>query len=188
MKRVNFAEEEDNFLLDNIHTCRTLYDLADLFNEKFERHHTNARNISKRLSKLGAKKGTHNIRKDKIKSKNKIGTVITNKDGKKARVKTENGYVHANTYFKEKYFPNSGKNEMLIHLNGDYSDFSVENIALVSKSIYSSLMWRKWIFENPELTKTAILTAQLLEFFPDLRHNENQYYKCNREAIRYEKS
>lgn len=188
MKRVNFTEEEDIFLLDNIHKCQTLYDLADLFNGKFERHQTNALNITKRLSKLGVKKGTHNIRKEKIKSKNKIGTVITNKDGKKARVKTENGYVNANTYFKEKYFPDSGKNEMLIHLNGDYSDFSVENIALVSKSIYSSLMWRKWIFENPELTKTAILTAQLLEFFPDLRHNENQYYKCNREAIRYEKS
>ena len=188
MKRVNFTEEEDNFLLDNIHKCRTLYDLADLFNGKFERHQTNALNITKHLSKLGVKKGTHNIRKEKIKSKNKIGTVITNKDGKKARVQTENGYVHANTYFKEKYFPESRKDEMLIHLNGDYSDFSLENIALVSKSIYSSLMWRKWIFENPELTKTAILTAQLLEFFPDLRHNENQYYKCNKEAIWYEKS
>ena len=69
MKRVNFTEEEDNFLLDNIHACRTLYDLADLFNEKFERHQTNARNITKRLSKLGVKKGTHNIRKEKIKSK-----------------------------------------------------------------------------------------------------------------------
>ena len=186
MKRVNFTEEEDNFLLDNIHKCRTLYDLTDLFNERFERHHTNARNISKRLSKLGAKKGTHNIRKDKIKSKNKIGTVITNKDGKKARVKTENGYVHANTYFKNKYFPESRKDEMLIHLNGDYADFSRNNIVLVSKSIYASLMWRGWVFANPELTKTAILTAQLLEFFPDLRHNENQYYKCNKEAILYD--
>ena len=77
---------------------------------------------------------------------------------------------------------------MLIHLNGDYADFSRDNIVLVSKSIYASLMWRGWVFANPELTKTAILTAQLLEFFPDLRHNENQYYKCNKEAIRYEKS
>ena len=82
---------------------------------------------------------------------------------------------------KNKYFGEQAKDKMLVHLNGNYGDFTKNNLALVSKSIYSSLMWRKWIFKNPELTKTAILTAQLLELFPDLRHNENQYYKMKRE-------
>ena len=65
---------------------------------------------------------------------------------------------------------------MIIHLNGDLSDFSEGNIEFVTKSVYSSLCWRKWLFKNAELTKTAILAARLLEYFPELRHNENQYY------------
>lgn len=65
---------------------------------------------------------------------------------------------------------------MIIHLNGDLADFSEDNIEFVSRAIYSSLCWRKWLFTNPELTKTAILAAKLLEYFPDLRHNENQFY------------
>lgn len=181
MARINFTKEQDCFLRDNIHKCYTVYDLTELFNEQFPEHFTNARNLQKHLSKLELRKGTHNIRKEKIHSKNPIGTVIVNKDGKKARVKTENGYVQANAYFKNKYFGEHGKDKMLIHLNGDYADFSKDNVALVEKSTYSSLMFRKWIFKDPELTKTAILTAQLLELFPDLRHNENQYYKMKRE-------
>lgn len=179
MKRVYFSQEEDKFLRDNIHKCYTLYDLADLFNKQFPEHSTNANNLQKRLSILRIKKGTHNIRK--MPSKNPIGTVIVDKHGKKARVKTENGYVQANAYFKKLYFGENEKGKMIIHLNGDYSDFSRENIELVTKSIYTSLMFRKWIFKDPELTKTAILTAQLLELFPDLRHNENQYYGNRRE-------
>jgi hypothetical protein len=66
---------------------------------------------------------------------------------------------------------------MIINLNGNKADFSKENIMLVSKSIYHSLCWRSWFFTDAELTKTAILTAELLSFFPDLTHNENQYYR-----------
>lgn len=104
---------------------------------------------------------------------NNIGTVIRGRNHG-ARVKTENGYVAANAYFRKKY--GRSKDEMIIHLNGDLADFSENNIEFVSKAIYSSLCWRKWLFTNPELTKTAILTAKLLEYFPDLRHNENQFY------------
>ena len=181
MARVNFTKSEDDFLRDNIHKCYTLYDLLYLFNNRFPEHFIKYSNLQKRLSKLGLRKGTHNIRKDKIPSKNSVETVIVDKYGKKARVKTENGYIQANAYFKNKYFGEQAKDKMLVHLNGNYRDFTKNNLALVSKSIYSSLMWRKWIFKDPELTKTAILTAQLLELFPDLRHNENQYYKMKRE-------
>lgn len=176
-----FTDEEDAFLRDNIHKCLTLYDLNDLFNEKFKNHQVSCGTLQYRLKVLGIKKGTHNIRKGKMPSRNSIGTVIVDKHGKKARVKTENGYVQANAYFKKLYFGENEKGKMIIHLNGDYSDFSRENIELVTKSIYTSLRFRKWIFKDPELTKTAILTAQLLELFPDLRHNENQYYGNRRE-------
>lgn len=171
--RVYFTPTEDEFLRESLDNCQTMYDLTEKFNTKFPQHITTYGNLQKRLSKLGLKKGTHNIRKEKVHHRNPIGTVIGGKNHG-ARVKTENGYVGANTYFRNKY--GRDKSEMIIHLNGDKADFSENNIMFVSKSIYSSLCWRKWLFSNPELTKTAILTAKLLEYFPDLRHNENQYY------------
>ena len=169
-----FTKIEDDFIRNNIDKCNTLYDLVDLFNANFPAHPTSYSNLQKRMARLGIKKGTHNLRK-KPKSKNPIGTIITYKDGTKARVKTENGYVQANGYFKKKYF--GDKEGMLIHLNGNLVDFSESNLVLVSRYIYSSLCWRRWIFTDPELTKAAILTAELLSFFPELTHNENQYYK-----------
>lgn len=172
-----FTAAEDDFLRDNINLCYTLYDLTDQFNAAFPEHITRYGNLQKRLQKLGLKKGTHNIRKEKVHNRNPIGTVIGT-PGHTARVKTEKGYVGAVPYFREKY--GRGKNEMPIHLNGNLLDFSVGNIEWVSKSIFSSLHWRKWIFPDPELTKTAILTTELLELFPDLRHNENQYYRDRR--------
>ena len=170
---IRFTPEEDAFLRENIDRCRTIYDLAELFNAEFQRHKTTYANLQKRLSKLGLKKGTHNIRKEKVHHRNTVGTIIKSK-GHGARVKTESGYVAATTYFRNKY--GRSKDEMIIHLNGDLSDFSEGNIEFVTKSVYSSLCWRKWLFQNAELTKTAILAARLLEYFPELRHNENQYY------------
>lgn len=171
--RVCFTPAEDKFLRENLNRCHTIYDLMDMFNAEFPYHTTTYSNLQKRLSYLGLKKGTHNIRKEKVHHRNPIGTVIKS-EGHAARVKTENGYVSANAYFRNKY--GRSKDEMIIHLNGDLADFSEDNIEFVSKAIYHSLCWRKWLFKNPELTKTAILTTRLLEYFPDLRHNENQFY------------
>ena len=175
---IRFSKAEDDFIRSHINGCETLHELVDLFNREFPEHQTKYSNLGKRLALLGIKKGTHNVRKGKMPSKNPLETVIC--DGKHgARVKTENGYVSAHRYFKTKYFGENTEG-MLVHLNGDRADFSLENIMLVPKSIYHSLCWRSWFFKDAELTKTAILTAQLLEFFPDLRHNENQYYRMIR--------
>lgn len=181
---IKYSEAENKFLREHIHECYTLYDLLDMFNAEFPNHQIKYSAMQKNLKSLGLKKGTHNVRKGKMPSKNPIGTVISgsrksNRDGHGARVKTENGYVAAGRYFKEKYF--GDKDGKIVHLNGDRGDFSRENIVLVPKSIYSSLCWRGWIFKDPELTKTAILTAELLSFFPDLTHNENQYYRMRRD-------
>lgn len=180
---IKFTEREDNFLREHINECHTLYDLTDMFNAEFPEHPTTYGNLQKRLQYLGIKKGTHNVRKGKMPSKNPIGTVIKGSggEGHGARVKTENGYVAAERYFKDKYFGEEGKNGRLVHLNGDSGDFSRDNIVLVSKAVYHSMCWRSWFFKNPELTKTAILTAELLLFFPDLTHNENQYYRMRRD-------
>jgi len=177
--RINFTQEEDDFLRKNIDNCFDTYELTDRFNDKFPNHQTTRSNLAHHLCILGIRKGTRKKRKEKIYSKNEIGTIITDKDGKRPRIKTENGYVQANKYFLEKYFGKTGdsyKQWRLVHLNGNLSDFARDNLECVPMSIYSSMCWRGWLFTDPELTRTAILTATLLEYFPYLRHNENQYY------------
>lgn len=176
-----FTPAEDDFLREHIDECYTLHSLVDMFNAEFPEHQIKYSNLRKRLEKLGIKKGTHNVRKGVMPSKNPIETVILGSgkggaDRHGARVKTENGYVSANAYFRKKYYGEKA-NGMIVNLNGNKADFSKENVMLVSKSIYHSLCWRSWLFADAELTKTAILTAELLSFFPDLIHNENQYYK-----------
>lgn len=177
---IKFTQAEDEFLRENLDKCLTTYDLTDLFNERFPSHQIKSDNLRHRLALLGLRKGTHNIRKEKVHFVNALDTVIpgSTKNGGRhgARVKTENGYVSANKYFKRKYF-GDGASGIIINLNGDKTDFSRENVALVSKDVFYSLCWRRWIFTDPELTRTAILASELLMMFPDLIHNENQYYK-----------
>ena len=122
-KRFTFAE--DAFLRNNLQKCRTLYDLTDLFNAEFPSHTVTYSNLQKRLQKLDLKKGTHYWRKEKVRHKNEIGTII--QSGRRtARIKTKNGYINANSYFREKY--GRSPDEMIIHLNGDLSDFAESNI------------------------------------------------------------
>lgn len=176
-----FTQKEDSFIKENINKCRTLWDLLEIFKKEFpERTTISYGSLVKRMQKLGVKKGTHNIRKGKVKSKNEIGTIICYKDGKKARVKTENGYIQANAHFKLLYWGISDKSKYIVHLNGDFSDFSEDNLVLVDKFVFFALTTRNWFFKDKELTRTAILTVELLSFFPDLKKNENQYYKMIR--------
>lgn len=175
--RTNFTRAEEEYIQTQYPLAHTVYEFADAFNAEFPNHQTNYINLQKKASSLGVHKGTRNIRKEMVKHKNGIGTIIVSK-GHSARIKTENGYVPANQYFKNLLYPN--QQGRLLHLNGNCADFSEDNLVLVSKSIYKMLYWRNWVFEDKELTKTALLTAQLLELFPTLRHNENQYLRIKR--------
>ncbi len=170
---IRFTAEEDKYIKDTLESAYTLYDLVEGFNSKFTNHQITYENLGKRISKLGLKKGTHNIRKEKVKHRNPYGTIIKS-NGKASRIKTEQGYVSANQYFRAKL--GVGEDDMLINLNGDKCDFSESNIEIVPRAVYFSMCWRGWFFDDAELTKAAILTAKLLQYFPDLRHNENQCY------------
>lgn len=150
--------------------------LADLFTSEFPDHRVTRSALGKTIQKyFGDRPKTTKFR---MPSRNKIGTIIADKDGKKCRVKTENGYVQANTYFKELY--NIPKNMQIIHLNGDYTDFSKEHIQAVPRNIYSSIMFRNWIFKDIEITKAAILCAELISLLPEISHNENQFLKVGK--------
>lgn len=149
--------------------------LCEQFSTLFPDHTINRSALQKFLSNNNLKKPRP--KRIKIPSRNMIGVVIANKDGKKCRVKTENGYVQADTYFKELYgFP---KNCRIVHLNGDYTDFSPENIVPISRGVHSALVFRHWFFDDPERTKAAILCAELIILLGASK-NENQFLKISR--------
>lgn len=166
-----YTSEEVEWLKKNLNNDSPLDVIADEFNSLFPQHKVNRCCLGKWMQKNGVKH--KRVSTTRMPSRNPIGTVISDKDGKKCRVKTDHGYVSANSYFKKFYgIPDE---LCIIHLNGDYTDFQKDHIQAVTKDIYSAVMWRCWIFNDIELTKTAILCAELILLLPELSHNENQF-------------
>ena len=150
-------------------------ELAEMFSERFG-HKVSAQAFMKATSLYcGHKKRSKHTTMPA--RKNKIGTVIADKYGKKCRIKTENGYMQADMYFKKLYgFP---ENCRIVHLNGDYSDYSRENIIPVSRGVQIAMAFRNWFFSDPEKTKAAALCAELIILLGATK-NENQFLKLNK--------
>lgn len=167
-----YDAEKIAWINEHINDDMTIEELAELFSARF-RYKVNGNALGKAINLYcGSKPRPKTIHQPSV---NAIGTVIANKDGKKCRVKTESGYVEANGYFRKLY--GMPDNMMIIHLNGDYTDFQREHIEFVEKSVYQSVMVRKWVFADMEFTKTAILLAKLILLLPAISHNENQFLK-----------
>lgn len=169
-----YDAEKIAWIQEHINDDITLESLANMFSERFGRKvERNAFNKAVNLY-CGRKQRPKTIHRPSV---NEIGTIISDKTGKKCRVKTKSGYIQADTYFKNIYGISSEKR--LIHLNGDFTDFSQDNIIPVSRGIHNAIMFRHWIFSDPERTKAAILCAELLILLGASK-NENQFLKLNR--------
>lgn len=171
-----YTPEELDFIKAHAMDDLPLDKIVAMFNEQFQEHKITRDCLTWIMRKEGIKhKRVSHIR---AQSKNAIGTVIADKTGRRCRVKTENGYVYATDYFTKLY--GLPENERIIHLNGDYTDFSRENIVTVRRDVWSALQWRKWVFDDPERTKAAILCAELLLMFPEITKDENSFLKARR--------
>lgn len=170
-----YDAEKIAWINEHINDDMTIEELAEIFSARFQRK-VNGRALNKAINKYcGYKPRPKTIH---MPSKNAVGTVIVSKDGKRPRVKTENGYVEAQGYFKKLYgIPN---NKLIVNLNGDFSDFSEDNIQAVSRGLYRALHFRKWIFKDKEKTKAAILLCELYLLLPELAHNEAQFLKAKK--------
>lgn len=93
-----------------------------------------------------------------------IGTEITNYEGY-IKIKIENNkWIFKHTYVYEMYHKiKIPKNHVLIFLDGDKSNCSIENLMMVSQNINLILNRKGMRYENPEATKAAINTAILIE-------------------------
>ena len=169
-----YDAEKIAWMNEHINDDCTLEELARQFSEKFN-HPTSRMAFNKALTEYCGHKPR--VCKWKPQSVNEIGQVIADKDGKKCRVKTENGYVQADIYFKKLYgLPEKCR---IVHLNGDYTNFSRDNIVPVSRGVHTAMAYRKWFFDDPERTKAAILCAELL-ILVGYTKNENQFLKITR--------
>ena len=150
-------------------------ELAEMFSERFG-HKVSAQAFMKATSSYcGHKKRCKRTQRPAV--KNKVGDIIANSEGKKCRVKTEHGYVQADIYFKKLYgLPDNCR---ILHLNGDYTDFSRDNIMPVSRGVHTAMSFRHWFFSEPEKTKAAALCAELIILLGATK-NENQFLKLNK--------
>lgn len=169
-----YDDEKISWIKEHINDDVKLEILAQMFSERFGRKV--GRNSFNKAVNLycGSKPRPKTIHMPSV---NEIGAVISDKHGKRCRVKTKTGYISADMYFKRQYGISSEKR--IIHLNGDFTDYSRENIIPVSRGIHTAIMFRGWIFRDPERTKAAILCAELLILLGATK-NENQFLKLNR--------
>lgn len=174
-KRAVYDEEKIAWIKEHFTDDYKMSELAEMFSERFG-HKVSTQAFMKATSTYcGHKKRVkHSAMPDR---KNKVGDVIADSDGKKCRVKTENGYMQADIYFKKLYgLPDNCR---ILHLNGDFTDFSRENIMPVSRGVHTAMAFRHWFFRDPERTKAAALCAELIILLGASK-NENQFLKLDK--------
>lgn len=93
-----------------------------------------------------------------------IGTEIINYAGYIKIKIAEDKWVFKHTYVYESHHKMKiPKNHMLVFLDGDKSNCSIENLMMISQNVNLILNMRGMRYENPEATKAAINTAILIE-------------------------
>lgn len=174
-KRSVYDEEKIAWIKEHFTDDYKMSELAEMFSERFGHKVTTQAFIKATSVYCGHKKrANHTFRPS---PKNKVGDVISNSERKKCRVKTENGYVQADIYFKALY--GLPENCRILHLNGDYTDFSCDNIMPVSRGVHTAMSFRHWFFSDPDKTKAAALCAELIILL-NASKNENQFLKLNK--------
>lgn len=71
-------------------------------------------------------------------------------------------WVQKDRYVWENAHGKLGTNELIIHLNSDKNDCSLENLCKVSRAVNMLLSVNKWIFTDKTMTLTAIKCCELI--------------------------
>lgn len=158
----HYTEEQRQFIVTNY----PLYDPRDfveMFNKKFG---TNKRNktLVKYANYLGLSltKDAYSemCRNSSNNRRAKIGDVSIYKNGR-AYMKTENGWREASIVVWEKEHGKIPDGFRAIYLDGDTTNYSLDNIAIVTKEDLGVIASLKIASGNPEVVKTAIMWCEL---------------------------
>lgn len=87
-----------------------------------------------------------------------IGAIVIKQHGE-PYVKTENGYKR----LKNLTYGKIPKGKVLVHLNGDNSDCSLDNLLPVSRSVLARMTINDFWSKNKVITKTGIMCCELEE-------------------------
>ena len=172
-KDFGYTEEQKQWLIDNYDSYDAVVDLAKEFIDVFglERNYKSIADYCFR--KLGLNKDINK-------------KVVPNKKYKVGDEKFEGGYY----YIKVKEYERTGKFDnkkqkqcwkqkqrviwenyhnqeipddcQIVFLNGDRSDFNIENLYCVKKKYLPYMERNHWFSDNPELTLTAIKLCELI--------------------------
>lgn len=168
-----FTKAQEQWLVDNFHRCESYSHLTELFNSMF---HTdrNVGMISDKCSKRLKLTGMHNSSKygNKKKEQLPIGTVRTSQTGTYVKVKEIESSACISGYAKPYWIPLQQKiyedaygsipeNAMICFLDCDRTNFDLNNLYPISRSISARMSKNGWWSKNSEITLTGIKWCEL---------------------------
>lgn len=90
------------------------------------------------------------------------GTVVSGSNGE-SYIKTENGWKRV----KDLVYGDKPDGYILVHLDNDVTNNSVNNIRAISRSVNARMTANKFWSEDPDITKSGILCCELEEFLKE---------------------
>lgn len=172
-KHEGFTKEQDDWLIEKALTFPNYAVCADVFNEKFGTDKTERGIQSHCLRILKVMSGRQAFKK---------GSQPWCTHEKYHETVRDNGYTYVklgnkNWIPKQQYVweQANGKlkdGEFVIFLNGDKTDFSMENLAVVNRKNHAMMCSRGWYSDIPMLTKTGVLACELESTIGQLKKGE----------------
>lgn len=155
------TDEMKAFLIEN-YMSYSRKELTEAFNNHFGQNRTEGV-IKVECQKLGLhfKDNRERFKRTRAEVQSvPLGTTVKRRNGYTA-VKTEKGWKMLSTVIWENANGKKPSKSQIIYLDGDKDNCSLNNLYCVSGVVHRELIKRKWRFENPELTLTAIKLCEL---------------------------
>lgn len=179
----NFTEEEKNYIFANYKSqnARQLSDnINKLYNSNVSMEQVNRFKVRNKLksgipfkcwelpkTKKQKEALANNIRKFNYSRKKQIGYEYTNVQGinfvkYKDEENKHNNYMRKARYIYEKYNGKISDDYVILHLDGNKSNDTIDNLIAIPKSYFDYLRVRGLIIKDKETNKTAIMSTDLL--------------------------
>ena len=161
-----YGPEQVEFVIKKVKEKYTLKEIATLLNEKFNMN-VKCKSISNLVYKR-LKLKTNNNSKFKNGHKSykhkKIGEEFIDKSNDCVCIKIAEPdvWMQKHRYIWEQHYGKIPKGYYVIFLDKNKRNFNINNLALISKKDYLKMLSTRTYAENADLTKLAILNAQLI--------------------------
>ena len=161
-----WTKEQIKFLKENAKRMNHK-ELTKAFNETF--------NLNRTERAISVKKTQYGIYRIKCTSKGhkpwhskEIGSTRQNKRGYQEIKVSNKKWVYRHRYIYEQHYGKIPKNYEVIFLDGDKNNLDISNLTIVDKKTALTMMRKRLMFEDKELTKTGIAIASLMNKNKDL--------------------